>query len=92
MLGVEILTEALRNPIIVDVFGANRNRLTDALVSCLTEGSKAGTFVPYDDPRAMACMVLYTVEGLGLRTMSNTTPGENSILSMHSFIFTRLEA
>lgn len=91
LLGVEILTEALRNPIIADVFGRNRSRLIDALVGCLNKGARSGIFVPYDDPHALACMVLDTLEGLGLRRMSKKTPSEDSIQSIRSFIFNALE-
>jgi AcrR family transcriptional regulator len=92
LLGVEILTEALRNPDIAEVFGKNRNRLIDALASCLTEGAKSGIFVPYDDPRAVACMVLDALEGLGLRGLSTSKPSEHAIRSIRSLIINGLEA
>lgn len=92
LLGVEILTEALRNPVIAEVFGANRSRLIDALVSCLNKGARSGIFVPYDDPRAVACMVLDALEGLGLRRLSKVKPSENSIRSIRLFILSGLEA
>lgn len=92
LLGVEILTEALRNPVIADVFGANRSRLIDALVSCLNKGAKSGVFVPYDDPRAVACMVLDALEGVGLRGLSTSKPSEHAIRSIRSLIINGLEA
>lgn len=91
LLGVEILTEALRNPMIADVFDKNRNRLSDALVCCLNKGAEAGIFVPYDDPHAVACMMLDTLEGFGLRRLSDTTPNENGIRSIRTFIFNGLK-
>lgn len=92
LLGVEILTEALRNPVIAEIFGANRSRLIDALVSCLNNGAKSGIFAPYDDPRAVACMVLDALEGFGLRGMSTSKPDQYGIRSIRSFIFNGLEA
>lgn len=92
LLGVEILTEALRNPVIAEVFGANRSRLIDAIVSCLNKGAKSGTFVPYDDPRAVACMVLDALEGAGLRELSTSKPCEYGMRSIRLFIFNGLEA
>ena len=92
LLGLEILTEALRNPVIAEVFGANRRRLIDALVSCLNKGTKIGIFMQYDHPRAVACLVLDALEGLGLRGLSTNKPGEYGIRSIRSLIFDGLEA
>lgn len=92
LLGVEILTEALRNPVIAEVFGANRNRLIDALISCLNKGAESGIFVPYDDPRAVACIVLDAPEGVGLRGLSTSKPSEHAIRSVRSLIINGLEA
>jgi AcrR family transcriptional regulator len=91
LLGVEILTEALRNPMIADVFGRNRSRLIDALVSCLSEGAKFGAFASYDDDRAVACMILDSLEGHGLRSLSKNIIDENSIQSLRSFIHNGLK-
>lgn len=92
LLGVEILTEALRNPIIAEVFGANHSGLIDALVSCLNKGAKSGIFIPYDDPRAVACMALDALEGLGLRGLSTNKPSEHAVRSIRSLIISGLEA
>ena len=70
LLGVEILTEALRNPTIAEVFGRNRDRLIVALASCLMQGVKSGVFAPQMDPRVVACMILDALEGQGLRSLS----------------------
>ncbi len=91
LLGVEILTEALRNPMIADVFGRNRSRLIDALVSCLSEGAKSGAFASYDDDRAVACMVLDTLEGHGLRSLSKNLSSTSAIQSLHSFLLNGLK-
>lgn len=92
LLGAEILTEALRNPVIAEVFGANRSGLIDALVGCLKKGAKTGIFVPYDDPRTVACMVLDALEGVGLRGLSTSKPSEHAIRSIRSLIINGLEA
>lgn len=91
LLGVEILTEALRNSIIAEVFGKNRSRLIDALINCLNEGAKLGVFVSYDDQREIACMVLDTLEGHGLRSLTKKTSGENSIGPLRSLILNGLQ-
>lgn len=70
LLGVEILTEALRNPTIADVFGRNRDQLIAALAGCLTQGGKSGVFASQADPRVVACMILDALEGQGLRSLS----------------------
>lgn len=90
LLGVEILTEALRNPMIAEVFSKNRSRLIDALVGLLNTGAKSGIFRSQDDQRAVACMILDTLEGQGLRQLSQTTPNENSLPSICSFILNGL--
>lgn len=77
LLGVEILTEALRNPAIADVFGRNRDRLIAALSNCITLGVKSGVFAAQASPRVVACMILDTLEGQGLRSLS-APPGDNS--------------
>ena len=69
LLGVEILTEALRNPIIADVFGRNRDRLIAALTDCLIQGVKSGVFGSQMDPRVVACLILDALEGQGLRSL-----------------------
>jgi AcrR family transcriptional regulator len=70
LLGVEILTEALRNPTIADVFGRNRDQLITALADCLTQGGKSGVFASQADPSVVACMILDALEGQGLRSLS----------------------
>ncbi len=91
LLGVEILTEALRNPMIAEVFGRNRSRLIDAVASCLREGSKSGSFTSYDDERAVACMILDSMEGHGLRSLSKNNIGENAMRTLHAFLLNGLE-
>ena len=70
LLDVEILTEALRNPIIADVFGRNRDRLIATLTDCLIQGVKSGVFGSRMDPRVVACLILDALEGQGLRSLS----------------------
>jgi len=91
LLGVEILTEALRNPVIADVFGKNRSLLIEALVRCLNIGARLGVFAPYDDQREVACMVLDTLEGHGLRSLSKKASGEIGIQSLRSIILNGLK-
>jgi AcrR family transcriptional regulator len=91
LLGVEILTEALRNAVIAEVFGKNRSLLIEALVRCLNIGSRLGVFAPYDDQREVACMVLDTLEGHGLRSLSKKASGEIGIQTLRSIILNGLK-
>lgn len=91
LLGVEILTEALRNPVIADVFGKNRSFLIEALVRCLNIGARLGVFAPYDDQREVACMVLDSLEGHGLRSLSKKASGEIGIQTLRSIILNGLK-
>ncbi|WP_299343627.1 TetR/AcrR family transcriptional regulator [uncultured Maritalea sp.] len=91
LLGVEILTEAIRNPMISDVFGKNRTRLVDALVSCLNKGIKLRVFASYDDLSTIAFMMLDTLEGRGIRNLEQSTIDETSIRSLQSFILNGLK-
>jgi len=90
LLGVEILTEALRNPLIADVFGKNRNRLLDAVVICLMAGANSGVFVSYDNPRAVAFLILDILEGNGLRGLSKELQGMETVQTLRSFLFNGL--
>ena len=70
LLGVEILTEALRNPTIANVFGRNRDRLIGALSKCITQGVNSGVFAPQTDSGVVAYLILDVLEGQGLRSLS----------------------
>lgn len=91
LLGVEILTEAIRNALIAEVFGKNRSLLIEALVRCLNAGSRLGVFAPYDDQREVAFMVLDALEGHGLRSLSQKASGENDIRTLRSIILNGLK-
>lgn len=91
LLGVEILTEALRNALIAEVFGKNRSLLIEALVRCLNTGSRLGVFAPYDDQREVACMVLDALEGHGLRSLSKKGSSEIGIRTLRSIILNGLK-
>ena len=92
LLGVEILTEAIRNPTIAEVFGRNRNRLIDALVQCLCEGGKRGAFRQFADARAVAFTILDALEGNGLRSLSRKAPSEETIETIQKLLFQGLKA
>ncbi len=92
ILGVEILTEALRNEPIAEAFDKTRDRLTWALAQCLTAGTKQGIFAPYDNPHTIACMILDTLEGEGLRSLSNSRPHNTHRRTLKQFILAGLRA
>lgn len=74
LLGVEIMTEALRTPEIATAFGRNRAQLIAALVQCLKAGAKTGGFTPFDDPDEIAGTLLDAIEGHGLRALLAAKP------------------
>ena len=90
LLGVEILTESLRNPAIAEVFGRNRSRLIDTLASCLRDGAKSGAFASFGDMHEVACIILDTLEGHGLRQLSNREGGEISKQTLTRFLINGL--
>jgi AcrR family transcriptional regulator len=91
LLGVEILTEALRNPTIAEVFGRNRNRLIAALAGCLTRGVKSRVFAPQIDLCVVACMILDALEGQGLRSLSLPSADDFAADAIGSFILSGLK-
>ena len=92
LLGVEILTEALRNPAIADVFGRNRDKLISSLSNCITQGAKSGVFAQQVDPHAVACLILDTLEGQCLRSLSLPSGGTLSTDVISGFILKGLRA
>lgn len=91
LLGVEILTEALRSPTIADVFGRNRDQLIAALAGCLTKGGESGVFSSQFNPSAVACMILDTLEGQGLRNLSLSSRGKHAKDTIGPFILNALK-
>ncbi len=92
LLGLEILTEALRNPVIADIFGRNRQGLIDALSNCLETGTRAGAFRPTDNNRANAEIILDLIEGHGLRAMLTPSVQETSTDALRAFILAGVKA
>lgn len=70
LLGVEVMSEALRNAQIEEVFARNRMRLTAALSDCLSAGISEGVFSAQIAPEAAALMILDALEGSGLRALA----------------------
>lgn len=87
LLGVEILAEALRTPMIAEIFGKNRTRLEQALVTCLETGAKTGAFSSEMDQQLAACMILDTLEGHGLRLLAKQIEVEQSSSALWALIF-----
>lgn len=92
LLGVEILTEALRNQVIADVFGKNRSLLIDALVNCLNAGANLGVFTSYDDNRAAGYMILDALEGHGLRSLSQNSGRDTAVQTLKALLINGLES
>lgn len=91
LLGVEILTESLRNPAIAVVFGHNRDRLISALTGCLDQGIKAGVFASLTDPYSAAFVILDALEGQGLRSLSLASVDNPAKDAIGSFILNGLK-
>lgn len=87
LLGVEILTEALRNPVIAGVFAENRRILIDALAGCLRAGTQGGEFAACRDHCAVARMILDTIEGHGLRAQAAPPRADPDKQALVRFIF-----
>lgn len=92
LLGVEFLSEAMRNPVIDDAFGKNRIRLIDALVSCLAAGAHSGVFVSYADDRTVACIILDMIEGHGLRSLSKSNGTETATQVLNDLVLNSLKS
>lgn len=90
LLGVEILTEALRNETISAVFGRNRGRLIDSVESCLILGGKTGVFRAQSNPRVVACLILDALEGQGLRGLSAPSGDTTAAAVIEDFILNGL--
>ncbi len=92
LLSVEILTEAKRNATIAGVFEKNRDRLIGVIVDRLKEGAKTGVFSSYSDENAVACLVLDTLEGHGLRSLTKSAKPQNKISSLRTFLMNGLKS
>lgn len=90
LLGIEILTEALRNPAIAEAFAKNRSRLVQALAGCLGAGETTGVFRAYENPAAAACLILDMIEGHGLRRLCPSAQDEAAGRTLHQIILNSL--
>jgi len=79
LLSIEILTEALRNTTIADVFELNRCALVEAVIECLVAGVENGVFARFENQNDVADMILDTIEGYGLRSVLSSPPSANSL-------------
>lgn len=92
LLGLELMAEALRNPTISQVFDGNRHQLVAALMGCLERGVSTGRFRRLDDTRALALMILDTLEGQGLRELDRKTPDPDAVRTLCAVLTTGLLA
>ena len=87
LLGLEILAEALRKPMIAEKFGKNRQGLEQALAECLDTGAETGVFSSEIDQQLAAQMILDTLEGHGLRLLASKMEPEQSSPQLWTLIF-----
>lgn len=66
-LGLEIIGEAVRNPIVAEAFSANRAALQTSLADLLAAGVEAGQMRAFPDPMEPVRLLLDMIEGQGLR-------------------------
>lgn len=90
LLGLELMAEALRNPAISQVFDGNRRQLVAALTGCLERGVSTGRFRRLDDTRALALMILDTLEGQGLRGLDRKAPDPGAVRTLCALLTTGL--
>ncbi|WP_295813349.1 TetR/AcrR family transcriptional regulator [uncultured Nitratireductor sp.] len=74
VLGLEILSEAIRAPQIAALFSDNRAALVTALGDLLAQGAENGQFRSFDTPTETARLILDVIEGRALRTLLEDEP------------------
>ncbi len=74
ILGLEIGSEAIRQPDLGELFLENRNELVKALASLIERGSASGEFKPYSEPILVAPLIIETIEGAALRSVTMNVP------------------
>jgi len=84
LLGVEILSEAIHNPVVAEVFGHNRNQLVNALVECLH--ACVPPLHAKENAREQANMILDVIEGYGLRGLDAGRQSEAAKAALLQFI------
>mgnify|MGYP000353791919 CR=1 FL=1 len=88
LLTLEILTQAIRTPVVAVEFAKNRETLTTALGKHLADGSAKGIYRPFTNPTDTAKLILDLIEGHALRTclatMDNATVPD--IAELHLFV------
>ena len=67
LLGQEILGEAVRNPVIEEIFSANRAMLVTALSELLEAGRKLGIYRNFSNQQEPSEIILDLIEGKALR-------------------------
>lgn len=87
LLGAEIVTEALRNPVIADAFGVHRTGLVDALAGCLRAGADKGVFDTFDDYATPARLILDGIDGYGLRVLALGRRDDRIEADLERFVF-----
>ncbi|MEQ9244428.1 MAG: TetR/AcrR family transcriptional regulator [Nitratireductor sp.] len=75
VLGLEILSEAIRAPQIATLFSGNRAGLVSGLEELLEKGTRTGHFRAFEDPRETAGLIHDAIEGRALRVLLKDAKG-----------------
>lgn len=93
ILTIEITAEALRNKKVENLFKHNRARLVAAIVAPIKKGVRAGIFASSLPPKALAELVIDTVEGAALRVgLSGKSRKRSDKRSLQVFVKSALMA
>jgi len=92
VLTIDIIAEAIRNPIVAKHFEENRRKLIDALSTTIKRGISKAEMREQNSLDETVKLLLDTIEGLGLRCgLAQTIPSKNARKALHEMIFRTLD-
>ncbi|MEE9336217.1 MAG: TetR/AcrR family transcriptional regulator [Granulosicoccaceae bacterium] len=90
-LTIELISEALRNPIVAEQFDSSRQCLIDVLSATIELGISKGLLRAQTNVDETVRLLLDAVEGLGLRSgFANKKPSDDARKALHEMIFRML--
>ncbi len=86
ILSIEILGEAIRNPLITGLFLENRQKLIQALAGLLGRGAANGSFRKMQNPEGFSELVLDSIEGYALRCVFSEDKSNEGLIVLKQFL------